>query len=109
MHVGPKSDKDVPTHPQEGTAKIWIEGRENSSLGPIIPLSNEAHRLEGQGGCPSPLPFIHPSAWKENSQKLAWGTREEDHIPCWANAVDTLDSFRTIDEGIAPWGEEGLT
>jgi hypothetical protein len=27
------------------------------------------------------------------SQKLAWGTQVEDHIPCWANAVATLDSF----------------
>jgi hypothetical protein len=25
------------------------------------------------------------------------------------NAVTTLDSFTTMDEGIAPWAEEGLT
>jgi hypothetical protein len=53
--------------------------------------------------------LIHLSAWKERSQRLAWNTREEDHIPCWANAVTTLDSFRTMDEGIAPWAEVGLT
>src|SRR5215217_2149043 len=34
-HVGPESDKSAPTHPQEGTVKIWIEGRDTSSLGPI--------------------------------------------------------------------------
>jgi hypothetical protein len=43
------------------------------------------------------------------SQKLAWGTQVEDHIPCWVNAVATLDSFTTMDEGIALWAEEGLT
>jgi hypothetical protein len=41
--------------------------------------------------------------------KVAWGTPEEDHIRCWANVVATLDSFTTMDEGIAPWGEEELT
>jgi hypothetical protein len=40
---------------------------------------------------------------------LARGTQEEDHIPCWANAVATLDSFTTMDEGIALWREEELT
>ena len=54
-------------------------------------------------------PLIRRSAYKACSQQLAWGTPEEDHIPCWANAVATLDSFTTMDEGIAPWGEEGLT
>jgi MFS family permease len=44
VHVGPESDKGAPIHPQEGTAKIWIEGRDASSLGPIIRLSNEARR-----------------------------------------------------------------
>jgi len=43
-HVGSESDKDAPTHPQEGTVKIWIESRENSSLGSIILLSNKARR-----------------------------------------------------------------
>ena len=44
MHVEPKSDKCAPTHPQEGTLKIRIEGPDTSSLGPIIPLSNKARR-----------------------------------------------------------------
>ena len=48
VHVGPESDNSAPTHPQEGTVKIWIEGPVTSSLGsslgPIIPLSNKASR-----------------------------------------------------------------
>ena len=34
VRAGPQSDKSAPTHPQEGTVKIWIEGRDASSLGP---------------------------------------------------------------------------
>src|SRR5687767_9069161 len=41
---GPESDEGAPTHPQEGTVKIWIEGRDTSSPGPIMPLSNESRR-----------------------------------------------------------------
>jgi hypothetical protein len=43
------------------------------------------------------------------SQQLALGTQQEDHIPYWANAVATIDSFTTMDEGIALRGEEELT
>jgi hypothetical protein len=42
VHVGPESDKCAPIYPQEGTVKIWIEGRDTSRLGSIISLSNEA-------------------------------------------------------------------
>ena len=31
--------------------------------------------------------LMHPSAWKVNSQKLARGSREEHHVPCWANTA----------------------
>jgi hypothetical protein len=57
--------------------------------------------------------MAHPNAPpKEDvycSQKLAWGTREEDHIRCWPNAEATLTSFKQWMEGIASWAEEGLT
>jgi RNase P subunit RPR2 len=40
-------------------------------------------------------------------EACGWEIKVE--ISCWANAVATLDSFRTMDEGIAPWAEAGLT
>jgi hypothetical protein len=71
-------------------------------------LERSARKL-GRSPLGEVLAPYSPKRLEVVSQQLAWGIQAEDHIPCWTNTVAILNSFRTMDKGIATWGEEGLT
>ena len=60
-HVVPESGKSAPTHHQEGTVKIRIEGPDTSSLGPTIPLSKRSSPKQGRS--------LLPSAYSSSSRR----------------------------------------